>query len=78
MKTISSKNAISRLHALRYYYKNRVKFQFSESDFIRFVQTNAITEYDRIRLNKTAGNVGLGDLRISRNSTRLKRRRNAE
>ena len=76
--TISHKNALSRLHALQHYYRKRVKFTFSDEDFIRFVQNNHITEYDRIRLNKNAGNVGLGDLWISRNSTRIKRRRNAE
>ena len=75
--TISSKTALSRLHALQYYYKNRANFNFSESDFINFVRNNQITEFDRIILSKKRGNVALSDLGVKRNSTRIKRRRNS-
>ena len=78
MKTISDKNALVRLNALQHYYRKRVKFTFSDAEFINFIRNNHVTELDRIRLSKNRGNVELSDLWVSRNSTRLKRRRNAD
>lgn len=76
--TISSRTALARLNALRRYYKKTCKFQFSDAEFLNFVKNNHISELDRIRLSKNRGNVELSDLWVSRNSTRIKRRRNAE
>ena len=76
--TISSRTALARLNALRNYYKKRANFNFSDAEFLNFVKNNQITEYDRVRLNKHSGDVCISDLWISRNSTRIKRRRNAE
>ena len=60
--TISHKNALSRLHALQRYYKNRINFNFSDAEFINFIRNNHVTELDRIRLSKNRGNVELSDL----------------
>ena len=64
MKTISDKNALSRLYALQ--------------KFLDFVKNNQVTEFDRIILFKKRGNVALSDLGVKRNSTRIKRRSHAE
>lgn len=78
LKTISDKNALSRLYALQKYYQPRANFNFSESDFINFVRSSKITEFDRIIVFKKCGNVALSDLGVKRNSTRIKRRSHAE
>ena len=78
MQTISDKNALSRLYALQKYYQPRANFNFSAADFLDFVKTNQVTEFDRIILFKKRGNVALSDLGVKRNSTRIKRRSHAE
>ena len=75
---VSDKNALVRLGAMKAYYKNRVNFDFSDSEYLNFIRNNQVTELDRIRLNKHKGNVKLSDLWVSRNSTLIKRRRNAQ
>lgn len=75
---VSDKNALMRLGAMRHYYRNRVKFDFSDSEYLDFIRNNQVTEFDRIQLNKHKGTVKLEDMYVSRNATRIKRRRNAE